>query len=188
MIASENLCLWTIERQDLTKNFLWANDMELTRWAGATPMPRSSQDVEQWFRNLGLDPEKHIFAIKTHQGDYLGNIELRGLDLRCGCAELGIIIGERNAWNKGYGTEAVRSLCRFGFGELRLHRIFAHTLSNNPRAAHLFTKCGFIHEGTQRQAYFQNGTYLDIEMWGLLADEYRPAAPPRDGASSKNKK
>ncbi len=174
MIVSENLILWPIERQDLNQNYLWANDMELTRLAGATPLPRSSQDVEQWFRNLGLNPEHHMFAIKSKQGEYYGNIELRGLDLRCGCAELGVIIGDRSVWGKGLGSEAIRSLCRFAFNELRLHRIFVRVLANNPRAAHTFAKCGFQREGTERQAYYQDGKYLDIQIWGLLADEFTP--------------
>lgn len=174
MIVSENLCLWPIERQDLTNNYIWANDLELTRLAGATPLPRSCQDVEQWFKGLSLDPEKHIFSIKTRQGEHLGNIEFRGLDLRCGNAELGILIGNRDAWHKGVGTEAVLTMCRFGFEELRLHRIYAHTLAINPHAGALFRKCGFKHEGTQRQAYFQKGTYLDIENWGLLESEFKP--------------
>ena len=178
MIVSTNLILWPIERQDLNKNYIWANDLELTRWAGATPLPRSSQDLEQWFRNLGLNPEQHIFAIKTHNGEYLGNIEFRGLDLRCGNAEIGILIGERSAWGKGVGTEAIRTLCNFGFGELRLHRLYARVLALNARAAHLFAKCGFTLEGTERQAYFQNGRYLDVQIWGLLEDEFHYGAAP----------
>ena len=184
MIQSDNLHLWPIERQDLNNNYVWANDMELTRLAGATPLPRSSQDVEQWYRNLRVTPAQHIFAKKTKHGEYLGNIEFRGLDLRCGCAEIGIIIGERKAWGQGLGAEAIRSMCNFGFGELRLHRIYATTLSNNPRAIRLFEKCGFKLEGIKRQAYYQDGQYLDILMWGLLENEFWANNPPEHSDKS----
>ena len=174
MIKTERLHLWALERHDLGKNYQWANDMELTRLAGSLPLPKAMGELEAWYNNLQTNPEQRVLAIKLHDGAYIGNIELRDLDLRCANAELGIIIGEANYRGHGYGSEAVRAMCDFAFRQLRLHRLSVHVLEENERALKMFQKCGFILEGVQRQAFFQEGRYWNVRALSLLEDEYRP--------------
>lgn len=178
MIIGEKLQLWPLERIDLLKNYQWANDPELCQFAGANPLPKQSSDVEGWANNVSSDPQITTLAIKTKDGNYIGNIELRDIDLRCGCAEIGIIIGEHNYWGKGYGTEAVRMICHFAFDELRMHRLYAKVLASNPRALSMFTKCGFTTEGMEREAFFQNGKYWNIHLLGILDREFLKANQP----------
>lgn len=172
MIKTERLSLWHIEPSDLIQNYQWANDMDLCRRAGSLPMPRSMNDLEGWYREACSDPETSIFSVKLHDSTHIGNIELRELDLRCGCSELGIMIGDRKFRGKGYGSEAVKALCGFAFSQLRLHRISVRVLEFNEPAFHMFKKCGFTHEGTQREAFWLDGRYWDIRFMSLLEKEF----------------
>lgn len=177
MIQGDLIRLWPLERHDLLKNYQWANDRELARFAGMNPSPRSVLEIERWFEGVANNPEIRIFSIKTAEGDYLGNIELRELDLRCGCAEIGILLGERAWWGRGCGTEALRLLLAFAFQDLRLHRLSARVLESNPRALHCFEKCGFLREGIEREAHYQDGRFWDVHLLGLLASEWECSRP-----------
>lgn len=173
MIQAERLRLWPLEHCDLGKNYQWANDMELCRYAGALPMPKSLNELEGWYNSANSNPETSIFAIKLNDGAYIGNIEIRNLDLRCANCELGIILGEASMRGKGYGQEAVMALCGFVFDQLRLHKVTVHVLEFNERAAHMFTKCGFIQEGTERESFWSDGHYWDVRIFSILESEFR---------------
>ncbi len=86
---------------------------------------------------------------------------------------MGIVIGEKTYWNKGYGTEVIGLLLRHGFTTLNLHRIYLRVFQNNKRAIRAYEKAGFIHEGRQRQAEFQDGKYLDVILMSVLKDEWK---------------
>lgn len=172
MIPGKNIRLWPLERMDLQKNYQWANDSELARLAGSTLIPKAFFEIEQWYNHCMADPEIQIFAIKLADGTYIGNIELRDLDLRCGCAEIGIVIGESSYIGKGYGKDAIKTICHFAFEDIRLHRLYVKVLASNPRALKTFEDCGFHQEGIEREAFFQNGKYWNIHILGLLDREF----------------
>lgn len=177
MIAFQDIRLWPLERHDLMKNYQWANDLSLSHYSGSTPVPRSTQDIEGWFASISSNPETLMFAIKTVSGEYLGNIELRQLDLRCGNAELGVFLGEETSRGRGYGTQAVLALLGFAFTELRLHRVYVHVLATNSRARRAFEKCGFRIEGCERDAHYLKGHYEDVNVLGLLEHEFTSIVP-----------
>lgn len=87
-------------------------------------------------------------------------------------AELGYWIGVP-FWGNGYCTEAAREVLRFGFENLRLHRIDAGHFANNPASGRILQKLGMKHEGTTREHVLKWGDYLNVEIYGLLAREYR---------------
>ncbi|MBI3929544.1 MAG: GNAT family N-acetyltransferase [Armatimonadetes bacterium] len=153
------------------KNYQWGNDRELINLAGMNPLPKSALDIDRWYETVHTSQDVQVYAIKTPDGDYLGNIELRDIDPRCGRAEVGIIIGDRQSWTQGYGADALSALCRFAFRELRFHRLYARVLENNPRAQGLFRKCGFKQEGLARESHFSAGRHWDVILFGLLSDE-----------------
>jgi RimJ/RimL family protein N-acetyltransferase len=77
----------------------------------------------------------------------------------------------REHWNHGLGTDAVRTLCRFGFHEMNLRRVTLHVYANNPRGVRAYEKVGFVEEGRLRRDHFADGTYVDVVVMGLLAEE-----------------
>jgi GNAT superfamily N-acetyltransferase len=90
-------------------------------------------------------PDRRTYGIYDERGDYVGTIEL--YDLRGHEATLGIIIGERSHWGRGYGPEAIRALLDHAFTDLGLERVRLHTFADNPRAQAAFKKVGFAAPG-----------------------------------------
>ena len=102
----------------------------------------------------------------------IGTIGLNAIDQADGTAEFGIAIGEPDEWGKGYGTDATRAICDFGFGELRLERIGLHVYADNERGRRTYEKAGFTLEATLRRAHFARGEHHDVHVMGLLRDEW----------------
>lgn len=86
-------------------------------------------------------------------------------------AELGIALGDKAYWDGGYGTDTMRTLCRFGFEEMNLHRIELWVFEENVRAQHVYQKVGFTVEGRLRDAMYKAGHYQDGILMGLLEGE-----------------
>ncbi len=116
----------------------------------------------------GQDPSEMTFAICLVQGDrHIGNCGLEAIDRDNGTATFGILIGEADCRGQGYGEEAVRTLCRYGFDELRLHKIRLDVHEGNP-AVKTYERVGFRKEGLLREEVFRRGGRLDVIRMGLL--------------------
>ncbi|MBX7111192.1 MAG: GNAT family N-acetyltransferase [Dehalococcoidia bacterium] len=114
------------------------------------------------------------FAIETlEEGRFVGTCSLDVVSAESRRAELGIAIGDKGFWNRGYGTDAVRTLCRFGFEEMNLHRVELEVFAENARARHVYERLGFVVEGARRDGWFQAGHYQDMIVMGLLEGELR---------------
>lgn len=83
-----------------------------------------------------------------------------------------IEIGEKECWGRGYGTDALRTLVRFGFEEMNLNRIALDVYDFNERAIASYLKCGFIEEGRRRQDIYKGGRHIDVVMMALLRDDW----------------
>jgi RimJ/RimL family protein N-acetyltransferase len=163
------------ERSDIPRFVAWLNDTEVT--AGLMlSLPMSLADEEEWFENMLKRPAaEHPLVIEIQQGqDWIpiGNCGFNEIDWRCRSAEVGIFIGDKQFWNQGYGTEAMRLLLRYGFNTLNLNRICLQVYHNNLRAVRAYEKAGFVHEGRKRQGMFKNGNYIDILLMSVLRSEW----------------
>ena len=95
------------------------------------------------------------------------------LQNRQGNLELGIMIGDRAYWNKGYGREVVRLLLDYAFHYLGARRIALTTHASNERAIRCYTACGFVEEGRPRKAVWIEGEYIDLVNMSILRDEWQ---------------
>lgn len=110
-----------------------------------------------------------LFAVETLAGELIGVCDL-GLHQRVRAGELGIWIAEPY-WDRGYGTDAVRTLCRFGFREMNLQRVGLMVFETNRRGVRAYEKVGFKEEGRVRPGAFVDGEYVDVIQMGLLAED-----------------
>jgi len=174
IIRGEHVFLRPSEREDLPLFVRWFNDADVLRNL-AMRAPMSSAGETAWFdRMLAAQgtTDYHFVICLLADARPIGTVGLHGLDLQNGNAEFGIAIGETTEWNKGHGTDALRAICDFGFGELRLERIGLKFYAGNDRGRRAYEKAGFTLEGTLRRAHFARGEHVDVHVMSLLRDEW----------------
>lgn len=115
----------------------------------------------------------------------IGYVSIRDIDRENGSAEVAIVIVDRAYQGRGYGTDAMRCMLDFAFGEQRLERVYLNVFDFNLRARRSYEKVGFKLEATQRHARFHHGEHHDVHLMSILREEWlaedRPRAwDPRD--------
>jgi diamine N-acetyltransferase len=178
MILYKRICFRAPERADIPTFTRWINDPEVT--AGLLLYrPMSQADEEEWFSTMLNRPgDEHPFVIEIREGEgwrMIGTCGFHGIDWRNRQSEVGIMLGEKEVWNQGYGTEAMALILQYGFATLNLHRIHLQVLANNPRAIRSYEKCGFVLEGRQRDDIYKDGRYIDVLRMGILRPEWKSA-------------
>ena len=161
--------LRAIEESDLE----WINHHfwrpEVTRYLVAV-WPESLGGTRAFMERMRASNESLGLLIETHAGERAGVCGLEGVQGRARTAELGIWLDEA-FWNRGMGTDAVRTLCAFGFREMNLARIALHVYDFNERGMRAYQKVGFREEGRLRGDQFVDGHPIDVIVMGLFADE-----------------
>ena len=115
----------------------------------------------------------YVFAIHVIETDLLiGICNLGGEIFPHGEGFVGLGIGEREQWNKGYGTDAMMVILSYAFRELNLRRVALSVSANNPRALRSYGKAGFIVEGRMRDFFLRDGKRWDIVFMGILREEW----------------
>jgi RimJ/RimL family protein N-acetyltransferase len=154
----------------------WARDSEYMRLLdSAVSAPVSVKKLNEWMeKDLEKDPPpEYFFMFRSLEDDRLiGLIGLGGNLMPHGEAWVGIGIGERELWGKGYGTDAMRVILRYGFQELNLRRVSLGTFGYNPRAIRSYEKAGFVHEGRIRETLHRDGRRWDVFIMGILREEW----------------
>ena len=171
------------ERSDIGDFVRWFNDADvLHNLAMYAPMSEAAENA--WFDRM-LESQGstnyHFVICLLADGRSIGTTGLHGVDLDNGTAEFGIAIGEKAEWDKGYGTDTLRAICDFGFGELRLERIGLMVYAGNARGRRAYDKAGFTLEGTLRHAHYAHGRHEDVHVMSILRHEWQPLRPDRPG-------
>jgi len=177
MLEGKLVRLRALEPEDLERNLRWMNDGEVRQFLLDARYPISRAEEEKWMEANQGSSFRHVrLAIETREGQHIGNMDLRHTSPEHRRAELGIMIGEKDCWGRGYGTDAIRRLLRFAFEEMNLNRVYLTTDENNSRALACYRKCGFREEGRLRQDRFLEGRYWDTIVMGVLREEFENMA------------
>jgi RimJ/RimL family protein N-acetyltransferase len=138
---------------DAPNDYRWRSDPELARFDAARPFAATYNDYLALYRDeLSYpSPYRRSLAIEDMGGRHIGNAMYYNIDTIRREAEIGITIGEREYWAKGYGTDAVKTLVRHIFRVTGFRRIYLKTLDWNVRAQRSFEKAGFHVCGRSRR-------------------------------------
>ena len=176
MIIGDGIRLRAVERSDLSLFVNWLNDYEVRQFL-TLYFPISMAFEEKWYESMiNSSPEEQPMVIEviTEKGwKPIGNLGLMHVSNIDRDAELGIFIGEKTEWNKGYGRKAIQLLLRYAFMTLNLNRIYLRVFENNLRGINSYRAIGFVEEGRMRQAKFSEGAYLDILLMSVLRSEWQ---------------
>lgn len=155
----------------------WMGDSEFVRLIDTDPARLLSIDkYKEWLEKDLVEEQRSdelFFLIRTFENDSsIGLIGLNGIRWVHGDAWVGIGLGERDCWGKGYGTDAMLVLQRYAFEELNLHRLSLTVFDYNQRAIRSYEKAGFIVEGRARQYLNREGQRYDMVFMGILREEW----------------
>ena len=131
--------------RDAANDYLWQTDPELTSLDAASPLKMKFHQYLLYYADELFTTRSHQrqFAILTQEGEHIGNCAYYGVDEARGEAEIGIMIGNRDYWEKGYGADAIAALTDHVFTSTSLDRLHLKTLDDNQRARRCFLRCGF---------------------------------------------
>ncbi|BDP41825.1 aminoglycoside N(6')-acetyltransferase [Deinococcus aetherius] len=133
------------------------------------------EDVERFLgRITGADDRADWAILRSSDDVYLGEVVLNLLDRDNRSMNFRIALNSPAVVGQGYGTEATRAAVQYGFDVVGLHRISLGVYAFNPRARHVYEKCGFVHEGTQRDALYWQGAWVDQHSMSILETDPRP--------------
>ena len=167
---------------DAEHDYAWRSDPELAAYDAARPMTMGFPSFVASLSEELAYPSTHrrTFGIEDRAtGKHIGNVMYYGYDVFLHEAELGITIGDRDYWSHGFGRDTVRTMLRYLFDELRLRRVYLHTLTWNGRAQASFTNAGF-----RRVREVRRGGYDFVHMEAFPADLDRAESGDASGEAS----
>ena len=172
-IIGEKTVLRAISLKDAPLLHEIINDKSTELMLGGKSAPVSLEAQERWILNQTQNTEilRYIITEKNGSDEGLGTVILSDISYQNGTAQIHIKMGLSNCRRKGYGSDALISLCRYAFAELRLNCIYAEVLEYNDASRRLFEKNGFKADGILRQRVFKQGRFINVYSYSLLKEE-----------------
>ena len=173
-IKTERLILGKVSPNDIPKIVAYAGNIKVAESTLNIPHPYDEDDAVFWINSAALgfkNKSQFTFAIRdksTH--DFLGGIGLK-IEPRFDRAAVGYWIAE-SFWNKGYTTEALEAILKFGFDELQLNKIYATHLIENPASGKVMIKNGMIKEGELKDHTKKGNRYRSLIQYRMTRDEF----------------
>ncbi|PKR85401.1 GNAT family N-acetyltransferase [Heyndrickxia camelliae] len=182
MITGVKVELRPVSLEDYKRSYEWRNDEEFAKMAAGADLFHYSHvsldQIESAYEKeiKKLDKrEKGEFSIYTRgeNSKHIGFIVYREINIVSRRCTIGMGIGNKEYWNNGYGSDALKTLIHYLFQTMNLNRVQLDTWSGNERAIRSYQKCGFVIEGRLRNNSYADGKYYDTVVLGLLKEEFQ---------------
>lgn len=173
-IDGEKIYLRMLGEEDAEGSyFKWMNDKDVTKYLESGFFPATVEDLKNYIRRTYNNNNILMLAIVEKSSDkYIGNIKLEPINWIHRTATLGIMIGEKDCYGKGYATEATRLVVEYAFKRLNLRKISLGVVAENMAAINVYEKIGFEVEGIKKEETYHDGHYCDIVVMGLFKDKF----------------
>jgi RimJ/RimL family protein N-acetyltransferase len=171
-VIGDRVILGPLRREAIPDLTCWM-DLETMRTTDPASFPMTAEWVQQWYDRAAVAPDEHWFLVYEQASmQPIGLVGLTNVDHRHRTAEHNIVIGEKCARGKGYGTEATVLLLDYAFNVLGLHNVWLRVFANNPAGIRAYEKAGFHHIGRRRESRRMGGKVWDTVLMDCLADEF----------------
>ena len=166
-IEGERIYLREVRPTDVNENYYrWMNDPEVTQHLESRFYPNSMESLGDYVAGKLRDRDNVFLAIVLKEGDrHIGNIKLGPINWIHRLADVGILIGEKDYWGKGYATEAIGLVVDYAFGTLNLHKLIAGCYDLNQGSVRAFQKAGFVVESLRKQHYYCNTAHMPMRPY-----------------------
>jgi RimJ/RimL family protein N-acetyltransferase len=150
----------------------WFNDLEVTQFVSNFGAVFTTEAEENWYRSQAENDDPTFTIHYLSDDKPIGNCGLHNINQGNDHGEMGIVLGEKEYWNRGLGTEAVRLITDFGFTALGLRGISLAVKGFNERARRVYGKVGYQTAGRVRDFYKIDGNYYDEIIMDILREEF----------------
>lgn len=172
IIEGEKVGLTEIKEEYLEQYQDWINDLKVAQFITHFGTVLTKEAEDEWYQKQA-EKDEPMFTIHYLTNDKpIGNCGLHNIDGENDHAKMGIMLGEKEYWNKGLGTETVRLITDFGFTALNLHGISLAVKDFNKRAKRVYEKVGYQIAGRVRDFHKIDGSYYDEIIMDILRDEF----------------
>ena len=171
-IRTRRLLISPFEEGHLTARYVgWLNDPEVVRFSEQRHLKHTLESCHAYWQSFSESPN-YFWAVEEVEGTlgHIGNMNAY-VNQKNSVADVGILIGEKKAWNKGYGLEAFSAVCRFLLQELGLRKVTAGTMALNLPMLRIMERRGMKEDGRRKRHYLFNGKEVDVIHMALFKDE-----------------
>ena len=175
MYSGQLVKLRAYKEEDIEKATVYINDEEVKKLMDSTiPFPMTKWQEEEWIRSRKANTDfTYDFAIEDLKtGKYIGGCSINECDVKNRTCVVGIMIGDKEYWGKGYGSDALKVLIKFIFEEVNMNKIKLNVFSFNNRAIACYKKVGFKEEGILRKEIYRNGKYHDEIIMAIFNEDF----------------
>jgi RimJ/RimL family protein N-acetyltransferase len=190
LLTGKLVSLRAVEKEDAEHIRDWLTDPDLLHMLGARPIPLASIDPEKLPEMFRMR-EGRVLAILSKDKALVGLVAVGNFHEFNRTASIMVLVGDRSEWNRGYGTDTVRTVTAFAFQDLNLNCLEAVIPEFNARALKMFAKVGYQIEGTLRSRFYGRGKYWNMVTTSAIREGWRPdivdvQAPRQVGVQSPN--
>jgi RimJ/RimL family protein N-acetyltransferase len=173
ILKGEKIFLRPINLDDVNSKYLsWLHDDQVMQ--GIATSGYTLENLAVYVSERISKPDVAFFAIcDLGSNEHIGNIKIDFHDPKANVSELGLLIGNKNYWGRGVGSEACRLALTYGFNTMALRKIYLAVYENNQTAKRLYEKLGFKLEGTLRKHVIANGELYDKYLMGIFKNEFQ---------------
>lgn len=167
-LVGDRLVLRPVSVRDVTPEYVrWMNDQEVVEFLETGFFPVTMAALRRYVASKADRSDVLFLAmVDRRTGRHVGNIKLEPIKWRYGTAEVGLLIGDKRYWGRGYGREALRLVLAHAFGKLNLRKVTAGVLAPNRPSLRMFLGLGFVVEGRQRAQAIVGGKPCDLILLG----------------------
>lgn len=174
MIQGDKIYLTELDRGNAETIRAWLNDPEVHRFLLVGHVPLTREAEERFYDIQGPASGSYNFEIHVAEdGRYVGHVGLKDVDLIHRTGEIGIVIGDKTSWGRGYGGDAIVACLRFAFLTLGLHSVSIVTDEDHERALALYRRLGFAQTGIDRECIYRQGRFINHVRFDMLEREFR---------------
>jgi RimJ/RimL family protein N-acetyltransferase len=175
VLEGERVYLRSIGLDDVNETYCrWMNDSVVNKYLESRFYTHYLKTLKDYVCRIQEDKNNVFFAIILKDRDrHIGNIKLGPINTIHRFADIGILIGEKDCWGKGYATDAIRLVVEYAFNKLNLHKVTAGCYAPNKGSLKAFKNAGFSQEGVRKNHCYYQGEYVDDILLGLVNSKFK---------------
>ncbi|MCU0425061.1 MAG: GNAT family N-acetyltransferase [Candidatus Kapabacteria bacterium] len=165
-LHGQHIYLRLLTPDDVSEAYVaWMNDSEITQYLESRWTVQTKDTIRAFVQATCDSSKDFLFGMFLNENHkHIGNIKIGNINQVHRFGDVGLIIGDKASWGKGFAAEAIALVTRYGFEELNLHKLFAGMYEQNLGSYKAFIKAGYSDAGRYKQHFFCQGRYVDA-LW-----------------------